>query len=466
MEVDSPMPSSTGVDASDVKGNKGRKLNTDEPPSKRQLLNRINGRNFRERKAKERAEMEQQLKEFSEVLAAKNLESAALRATVKQLELENSRLVDTLRSLQLASAIVGSVPSPSVGLEAGLEVSTLPLAPATVPSNNTAQCNELCPLCAVERAKAQFHCERADALDMALSNAQSQCEQLKKSVTELQDQALVSSLFQYDFVFHGTPQPNPPATPNGINHVASPIATATPMTMDSVMSSIPSTDDLWQDESKPTPQTAESLFGPLRIEFARYAFKTIPGLPIPHIDSLVDNFLASTRSENKNVIRKCLLRSVRSIHKIMDACPTHEARIKVFEINNSFAEINKAHFDWLLDRMVDNREVARQTAAPGGYVIPERARVLNAMLKALPSLAGAHDLIDEVCILFCMSRITPETFVSTGRTMRQLQWLCAGNTQDRAMFLEAVNLQRQMNHEFTERKVDDAIRELDLLMVS
>ncbi|KAI8616129.1 hypothetical protein BC830DRAFT_1168052 [Chytriomyces sp. MP71] len=466
MEVDGPTPSPTRMETPDVKSTKGRKLKTDEPPSKRQLLNRINGRNFRERKAKERAEMEQQLNEFSEILAAKNVESAALRATVKQLELENARLVETLRSLQLNSALLDSAPSPSPGCEVGSDVSTLAspsLPPTKVPSNNTTQINELCPLCAVERAKAHFHCERADALDMALSNAQSESEQLKKTVSELQDQALVSSLFQYDFVFRGTPQPTLPAI---VNHVTSPITMSTPMTMDSAMSSTPSTDDLWQDESKPPPQTAESLFGPLRIEFARYAFKTIPGLPLSHIDAVFDNFLASTRTENKNVIRKCLLRSVRGMHKIMDACLTQEARIKVFEIKNSFGEINKAHFDWIMARMVDNREVERQTAAPGGYVIPERARVLNETLKALPSLAGAHDLIDEVCILFCMSRITPETFVSTGRTMRQLQRLCAGNTEDRALLLEAINLQRQTNHEFTERKMEDAIQELDMLAMS
>ncbi|KAI8618207.1 hypothetical protein BC830DRAFT_18239 [Chytriomyces sp. MP71] len=438
-----------------LKSARGRKQACDLPEDRRQAMNRINGRNFRERKAKERTEMEQQLKEFAEVLKAKNAETSILKATIQQLEADKVQLVEALRNLNSFSG----------SLDSGMALAV---------SSNSEGSAVSCPACEVERSKAQFHQDSATSLKSALSITQKECNDLKKAVTEMQNQSMLNSILSFNGPWSGTSIASDFVAQTPMEAFNT-FGASSPMQMDLAVASLlstPSNDDLlWFDEgSMPLDlnfnQSAEALYGPMRIEFARFFLKSIhslaEGSASKHADTYVDSLIQASKATDKYRIRKFFLRTIRTMHLMFDACATPAERLNVIDIFLSIIELNKASVDHILYRMVDYEPIVRKTAALGGYVIPPVTVPLNQRLKSLPSLFQSHDLIDEMCLIVGSTKWTAMDYVGMAWTARKLQSAC--NTQsDRQILLESIHSFRTSNPQLQMNKLEDIIRELDAL---
>ncbi|KAI8618206.1 hypothetical protein BC830DRAFT_1109996 [Chytriomyces sp. MP71] len=440
------------------KGLRGRKLACDEPENRRLAMNRVNGRNFRERKARERQDMEQQLKEFSEVLQAKNIETATLKSTIKMLEDDNMRLVESLRKLQ-----------PSLRLDGAMGAETMPMPMPT------------CQACDAERAKAQFHKDYAAALDSALSTLKSECDQLKRTIADVQNLSWINSLVTPSNFPFGL-DPFTPLSTTSFTVTEIPVSTeydfavGDAMALDlGVVHKSPSFEEmLWLDvTSTPPPnseqrdQSAEAIYGPMRIEFARFFLKSIHSLADPfaskHADAFIDSIIQSSKASNKHRIHKFFTRAIKALHLMFDECATPAEQMSIVETFFSIDTLNKPALEHIMNRIVDFQPVARQTSAVGGYTIPPHAMGLNASLKKIPALSGCYELIDEFCLLVSAPKETPDVLVGTGITIMQLLRSKCTLPQDKVKVLEAMNQFWRENHGLLSGRMDQTIRELDAL---
>ncbi|KAI8616130.1 hypothetical protein BC830DRAFT_230969 [Chytriomyces sp. MP71] len=278
---------------------------------------------------------------------------------MQQLEADNLRLVEALRTLEAFSGT----------LDSGMVLAA--------PSNSNASVSP-CLACETERTKAQVHQDSAKSLDLALKNAKKEYDALRRTVSEIQNQALLNSLLSFNRPLLGTLSPSDSVPPNPTIYFNT-LGASSPMQMDLALASLlntPSSDDLsWCDKTNiplalDLNQSAEALYGPMRIEFARFFLKSIHSLveasASKQADTYVDSLIQASKATDKHCIRKFFARAIRTMHLMFDACATPAERLNVIDVFLSIMELNKASVDHILYRMVDYEPVVRKTAAPGG----------------------------------------------------------------------------------------------------
>ncbi|KAJ3386378.1 hypothetical protein HDU80_000424 [Chytriomyces hyalinus] len=307
-----------------TKSKAGRKQSGTEPLTRRAQLNRENQRKFR--KEQYVANLERQNAEFNEIVAAKNAEAAGLQASVSSLQDEIVSLKRLVLQLEVANRAILNQPTPSISTE-----------------------RNSCRMCSLERANAVFSDGQVKVLSLKLAAAEAEIQNLKEIGNSMRNQPyMLPSGFDFLFATSSNnnsltalekseftelgPGTNPirmddsqhallsnssgglgPSIPF-TNH-GFPTATGSALKTSNSESIILTTSpngsngDDWMDEFMMTSTgdtlppvafvkqrvaSAESLYGPMRVEFARYSMKCIPALKN---SSLVDEWVeASTVS--------------------------------------------------------------------------------------------------------------------------------------------------------------------------
>ncbi|KAJ3403961.1 hypothetical protein HDU80_003473 [Chytriomyces hyalinus] len=463
-EMDRPSPddesSNSGRNAKKV----GRKRDDTVPANKRIALNRENQRNYRERQMMRVASLEAKANETAELLTARNAEICTLRQKVAELQ----------RRL----------------MEAG---STSP--------NPTAELAE-CSMCAIKDASIASLKDELNAQRLQTGMGGGDQFQLV-----FQAQQTVSFMNAAPPTLAADPLPflftNPTTTAATTTTAPAEDGMESPLTANtasststekritalqssppiSLTTSDPSFGDEWYDIMNQDPQhlskTSEQLFGPIKVEFVRYSFKQVPSLAdCKYVDLLIETIISSTRVTSKAKIKKCMIRMLNVWHKILDACKSNPVDMnQATEIFFAFQELNGEHLQYLMSVMVEGRmqqtllgDSESETTGfgvrePGGArEIPPQALELCRALRRIPSLTDAWDLIDELCILFCSTRIRGESYVKTGNVISRLHRMCFGY-QDRAEFLKQLMHFKESNKAMSDIKMENAMEEFDCLSI-
>ncbi|KAI8837209.1 hypothetical protein BJ741DRAFT_167787 [Chytriomyces cf. hyalinus JEL632] len=297
MEQETPEP---------TKSKAGRKQSGTEPLTRRAQLNRENQRKFRQRKEQYVANLERQNAEFNEIVATKNAEAAGLQASVSSLQDEIVSLKRLVSQLEVANRVILNQPTPP----------------------NLTERNS-CRMCSLERANAVFSDGQVKVLSLKLAAAEAEIQNLKEIGNSMRNQPYMLPS-GFDFLFAASsnnnnslstlekgelgPRTNPirmddsqhallSSSSGGLdpsitltNHgfpTSTGSALKTPNSESIILTTSPngSNGDDWMDEFMMTSDTlppvafvkqrvasAESLYGPMRVEFARYSMKCIPAL--------------------------------------------------------------------------------------------------------------------------------------------------------------------------------------------
>ncbi|KAJ3248697.1 hypothetical protein HDU78_010928 [Chytriomyces hyalinus] len=447
---DTPEPTSKYV-----KSAKGRKPTNTLPQNKKQLLNRVNGRNFRERKQKEREEMQEriehlqrQVREFEELLDVKAAENAKLSARLVTVEREAAETVRSIQSSVRAAGFGGSGASSDITGDSNVSAPVIPesIEPAA------------CANCAEAKARVDFYLNRMIDMTAKMEAAKAQVSQMQKTIDSLETARAFNPLVHFDFVFNNeTPSAsqNTPrhSTPSNTSPTSHELKTPDSMIVDD-----------WTDiaSQELPPLSAEAMFGPIRIEYVRYSLRRIPSLAhSKHVDLVADLVVHAAQSTEKRQISRYLLRAISSWHEIWHSCKSFAEQYTAFEIFQSFQELNLPIMEHLMNRVVDFKIIEKKQTAP---VIPERGLELNLYLKSIPSLKDSHDSIDEYCALLCLTKMHAEDFVLLGRTIRALLKKCS--TEDRALLFAGNRQFRQKNKHIAEKTINEAIAKLDSMSIT
>ncbi|KAJ3224351.1 hypothetical protein HDU81_008619 [Chytriomyces hyalinus] len=448
---DTPEPTSKYA-----KSAKGRKPTNTLPQNKKQLLNRVNGRNFRERKQKEREEMQEriehlqrQVREFEELLDVKAAENAKLSARLVTVEREAA---ETVRSIQntVRAAGFGGASRDITG------DSNMP--PAVIPESAEPA---VCANCAEAKARVDFYLNRMIDMTAKMEAAKAKVSQMQKTIDSLESARAFNPLVHFDFVFN-----NETASTNGSQTTPphhSTRSNTSPASNEMKTPDSMAVDD-WADVASQElpPLSAEAMFGPIRIEYVRYSLRRIPSLAhSKHVDLVADLVVHAARSTEKRQISKYLLRAISSWHEVWHACKTFAEQYTAFEIFQSFQELNLPIMEYLMNRVVDFKIIEKK---PTTTVIPERGLELNSYLKSIPSLKDSHDAIDEYCALLCLTKMHAEDFVVLGRNIRALLKKCS--TEDRALLFAGNRQFREKNRHIAQKTINDALAKLENMSIT
>ncbi|KAJ3228936.1 hypothetical protein HDU78_009362 [Chytriomyces hyalinus] len=301
-----------------TKSKAGRKQSGTEPLTRRAQLNRENQRKFRQRKEQYVANLERQNAEFNEIVAAKNAEAAGLQASVSSLQDEIVSLKRLVLQLEVANRVILNQPTPPISTE-----------------------RNSCRMCSLERANAVFSDGQVKVLSLKLAAAEAEIQNLKEIGNSMRNQPyILPSGFDFLFATSSTnnslptlekseftelgprtnsirmddsqhallsnsSDPSIPFTNHGFP-TATGSALKTSNSESIILTTSPngSNGDDWMDEFMMTNDTlppvpfvkqrvasAESLYGPMRVEFARYSMKCIPALKN---SSLVDEWVEAS----------------------------------------------------------------------------------------------------------------------------------------------------------------------------
>ncbi|KAJ3222525.1 hypothetical protein HDU81_009825 [Chytriomyces hyalinus] len=488
-----------------TKSKAGRKLSGTEPLTRRAQLNRENQRKFRQRKEQYVANLERQNAEFNEIVAAKNTEAAVLQASVSSLQDEIVSLKRLVSQLEVANRVMMNQPTPPI-------------------SNDRNSCR----MCSLERANAVFSDGQVKVLSLKLAAAEAEIQNLKEIGNSMRNQPY-SLPSGFDFLFASSstnmvaleksdfaelvPHTNPIRTndsqqallsnstsSSGSMHTSIPFsnhgflaATGTGTGLKNsnsesiILTTSPneSSGDDWMDEfmmandALPPPvafvkqrvASAESLYGPMRVEFARYSMKCIPALKnSPLVDEWVEASISMTRATTRLKMKKGSIRAVGAWLKVLRECAVRrndfkfatEIYFKCLDLNRcqmvKFPSFACTLLDYVFQTMSEGdppREVNTQRAP-----LPSKGMSLRNGLLKIPSLSTCVQEIEELCFTFLTVPFTASDFAYAGRLIRAMQARCIN-------YAEKTELQSQLFQfdvkvqDLSEKKFEDALTDLD-----
>ncbi|KAJ3232306.1 hypothetical protein HDU81_003047 [Chytriomyces hyalinus] len=457
------------------KNRAGRKLAASEPLTRRAQLNRENQRKFRQRKEEHVATLERQNAEFHEIMAAKNEQVVGLHSTISLLQNKVDSLTKAVSQLEAANRLLSSQQQFM-----------------SVNDRNP------CPNCAMERANALFSDGKVKVLSLKLEAAEAEIENMKAMNATIQSQPSYTLPPSLDFLLASPPVANGIVN-NQIGNVASSALLSSitnPQTDASFFSELSNSSldfsfalrnapnaqqsssnslsisaspnesigDEWMDVfmnssnlltpqvlHKQTVPSAESLYGPMRVEFARYTMKTIPALKNSTIvDEWVDALVVKSdtsydKAENETVIDPY-------------GDPRHFELAS--EIYFGCLDLNPYHMDYVLQLMGEGDPP--YVYKRGNRPFPERAISLRDGLLSIPSLSTSLEAIEELCETFLTPSFASSDFARTGRLVRAMQKRCATYAEKSQLLAQLFQFDGKLK-ELSEKKFEDAIRDLDKL---
>ncbi|KAI8830964.1 hypothetical protein BJ741DRAFT_618422 [Chytriomyces cf. hyalinus JEL632] len=432
--------SDTTTPAVEKKKRVGRRLDDSAPASRQQELNRANGRKFRERQKQQLTSLEMQVQEFHQLtdslrtsLALVRKEKEDLKDTIHKLEHSNSLLVMQQQQQQQQQQqhnqlmLVGSSP---------------------------------CFNCAAEALKAQFFHDENIVLKAKLA---AQTKEFESYFGQPQQMGDFEVMFD-DVVV--TPSPPAAAVTAHISQVSlsfldsNTVPQDPPSTVGSVLS------DDWMDVFgfENITKTAEQMYGPLKVEFARYSLNLIPLVKgNHHVNIILDSLVAASRTNDPSKVRKLLTRSFAAKHKLF-TCPfmhpTQTTRRATIDILSTLQNFNTQHLDYMLSLISDKHRMEQMFREP--CRIHEGIGRTQEALKAVPSLSGAHQVIDEYAIIASQPFISPELFLELRQRIEKIERWCLPGSEDAKRVEDIFVTHRRENKALITKRLEESMRDLDL----
>ncbi|KAI8837208.1 hypothetical protein BJ741DRAFT_604081 [Chytriomyces cf. hyalinus JEL632] len=434
-----------GEDTSANNRRRGRKRDSNEPSSHKQMLSREAQRKWRDKRQNHIDTLEKQVVEFRDLLRSKNTETALLRSANAQLacDLEAAR-----REIKL---IRGDVVSP--GYEG--------------PAEKCLNFN-----CAMQLARAEF----ADA----------KCVQLEEKVLSLtQEIDGFKTLFGtalYASAIAGThsgrkavaeivleshrSRENTTETPKEDSSSNSPFG----FDFESSVNSVASIDE-WMDEaslqSSPLAtsfRTAVELYGPVRDQVARYCLKSIPAFKDGKlVDALFNSICSLTKTVDRHRMKKQYIKYINGWNDLMDVTSSVDDRNQAIEITLAFHDLNRKQIDHVLSVLFDSPEtVSRRVLRRASFskLNPEAIKAIDG-LKAIPSLKSVGNIIDDLCLQFEEDyQLTAEELIHKLKLVRMLQSMCVTFEDRKKFHAEFINF-RASNKEASDKLMAEVMKELE-----
>ncbi|ORY41725.1 hypothetical protein BCR33DRAFT_718845 [Rhizoclosmatium globosum] len=148
--------------------------------------------------------------------------------------------------------------------------------------------------------------------------------------------------------------------------------------------------------------SAEDLYGPMEVEFARVACKALPSLAdCVYVDRLFDTFLIQSKSRDKGEIRKLNFRTMYLRGKLLDACSVLD-RHKVIETIVLFLHRNRNHILHRDSTFPPDSPIRPWTTSPLTVPMPAEAlRFRDSLYTVVPFQRPENkQLIDEFLSVF------------------------------------------------------------------
>ncbi|KAJ3239399.1 hypothetical protein HDU81_006077 [Chytriomyces hyalinus] len=393
----------------------GRRPDESTPATRQQELNRQNGRKFRERQKQQLSSLEKQVAEFHDL-------TNSLRTTLVIVQKENTNLQDTIHNLQLSNSLLVRQ------LEHMQQNQLLTVGPS------------FCCNCAAEALKTQFYQEENNGLKAKLA-VQAKEFELERSL--FQTPPAMSMPGSFDFIFGMvSPPPGPFSALNNNNSQTQVPVTFTPensLPLDLNPSGVVNEEwfDVFGIENSTNSvnsikQTAEQAHGPMKVEFARYSLNLIPMLKKNNaVSMLLDSLIAASRTCDLPKLRKHLSRSIAAQHKLFNTPnlrSNKEEYEALSEVVSTLRTFNVRQIDHMLDLVADKDRMARMFRET--VIIDPGIIKIQLALKDIPSLDGAHQLIDEFVIIASQPTIPPELFMELYQRLSKIERWCVPGTED------------------------------------
>ncbi|KAJ3238053.1 hypothetical protein HDU81_008524 [Chytriomyces hyalinus] len=423
---------STTPAAPEKKKRVGRKLDDSAPASRQQELNRANGRKFRERQKQQLTSLEMQVDEFHQLMHS-------LRTALALVRKEKDELKETIHKLEHSNSLL---------------VMQQQQQQQTQNQNQLMLVSTPCFNCAAEALKAQFYHDENVVLKAKLAAQTKEFESYFG-----QPQPIGNFQVMFDVV---TPSP-PPADISQVSLSFLDSNAAVPQEPSSVGSVL---SDDWMDVFgfEQVTKTAEQLYGPLKVEFARYSLSLIPLMKgNHHINVLLDSLVAASRTSDPTKVRKYLTRSFAAKHKLFTTPgmhPTQAIRRATFDILSTLQNFNTQHLDYMLSLISDKHRMEQMFREP--CVIHEGIGRTREALKAVPSLAGAHQVIDEYAIIASQPFISPELFLELRQRIEKIERWCLPGSEDAKRVEDIFVTHRRENKALIMKRLEESMQGLDL----
>ncbi|KAI8823332.1 hypothetical protein BJ741DRAFT_654985 [Chytriomyces cf. hyalinus JEL632] len=411
----------------------GRRLDQTVPASRQQEMNRLNGRLYRERQKQQLSSLEKQVAEFHDL-------NHALRTSLSLMQKENEALKETIQNMQQSNSVYAVLqqqqqqPQERIGSNA-------------------------CVNCANAARKAQYY--HRENLDLN-----------QKLETQAREVDWVRSVFGQ--------QAGAVSSSNNISMgmVSPPEASATiQSTNEQALLSLEEDqlfphggpavmNDEWHDifGIEYDVKTSEQVNGPLKVEFARYSLNLIPLLKgNQFVNVILDSLVAASRTNDRVKVGKLLMRVMSAQNKILTnpALRSNKAEHEaVHDIFHTLRTFNAQHYDYMLRLVTDEEKMARLLQMPCPTA-PFVSKTLEE-LRAVPSLAGAHRLIDEMSIIASQPTLTPELVMELHQRVGKIERWCTPETDDAKRVFEIIATHLDENSASIARRLEKSMRQLDL----
>ncbi|TPX78552.1 hypothetical protein CcCBS67573_g00117 [Chytriomyces confervae] len=239
---------------------------------------------------------------------------------------------------------------------------------------------------------------------------------------------------------------------------------------ESSVNSVASMDE-WMDEaslqSSPlatTIRTAVELYGPVRDQVARYCLKSIPAFKDGKlVDALFNSICSLTRTVDRNRMKKLYIKYINAWNDLMDVTSSVDDRNQAIEITLAFHDLNRKQIDHVLSVLFDSPEtVSRRVLRRASFskLNPEAIKAIDG-LKAIPSLKSVGNIIDDLCLEFEENyQLTAEELIHKLKLVRMLQSMCVTFEDRKKFHAEFINF-RASNKEASDKLMAEVMKELD-----
>ncbi|KAI8832066.1 hypothetical protein BJ741DRAFT_292701 [Chytriomyces cf. hyalinus JEL632] len=296
---------------------------------------------------------------------------------------------------------------------------------------------------------SQHNCAAEVERTMMLQNKVAELEvKLKEFEKPWGYQQMVSAstlLASFDFVFGA-----PTTTDSSISFSSTTPDQLRNETPESLNSGLDGRNEDWLEVAAASElKTSEQLFGAIKVEFARYSLQSIASLKgNPLIDQSLDSLISASRTCEKPKLRKHLMRTFIAQAKILSSTTSPDNRKDHCQIHDIFSTLrafNRQHYDYMMDIIVDQNDLKRlfKEEKPA---TPETQN-LAACLKSIKALASVHDVIDEMCILSDLPKLTPEIMMEMRKRKEILENLCVPGSAEYERLRCAMKKHRPGNKE-------------------
>ncbi|KAI8837233.1 hypothetical protein BJ741DRAFT_604153 [Chytriomyces cf. hyalinus JEL632] len=217
-------------------------------------------------------------------------------------------------------------------------------------------------------------------------------------------------------------------------------------------------------------KSANDLYGPPQVEFARDICRSIPCLQdCRYVDDIFNVFVLQAKTSDVKLIEKYIVRIVSCWYKILDALKDapQSDRKAIYDLDEIFKVINQDHMNHFYvvaasaaTKLEKIKGVPRYSNIASPIAI-DRAS-LRAAITAIPSLQhGCDDLIEELCQAYQTKR----NFFKISVIIGMIQNKCE-NSDDRASFLSALHTWRISHNELQDASFNEVLSALESVSIS